>query len=136
MSLETDHVDFGYNALVTDHFRNPRNSGDMADASCVGVARNSECGDLLKLYLRIDDGRITQAKFKTYGCGAAIASSSILTELLVGRSVAEAEAISDRDVVEALGGLPERKIHCSVLAEEATRAAFADWHTKSNTDQN
>ncbi|MEW5701657.1 MAG: iron-sulfur cluster assembly scaffold protein [Candidatus Zixiibacteriota bacterium] len=122
-----DRENFGYNATVTDHFQNPRNAGDMEDPSCVGIARNSECGDLLKLYLKIDGGRIVAAKFKTYGCGAAIASSSMLTELLIGRTVAEATAITNVEVAEALGGLPERKLHCSVLAQEATRAAMADW---------
>ena len=129
MGIETDHENFGYNATVTDHFQNPRNAGDMDNPSCVGIARNSECGDLLKLYLKIEDGRIVAAKFKTYGCGAAIASSSMLTELLIGRSVADALKITNRDVADALGGLPERKLHCSVLAQEATTAALANWNT-------
>ena len=130
VSIETDHVNFGYNATVMDHFQNPRNAGDMETPSCVGLARNSECGDLLKLYLRIEDGRIAEARFKAYGCGAAIASSSMLTELLIGRTIAEAAAIRDSDIVAALGGLPEQKTHCSVLAEDATRAALADWEKK------
>lgn len=127
MGISTDHENFGYNATVTDHFQNPRNAGAMENPSCVGIARNSECGDLLKLYLRIEDGRIVDAKFKTYGCGAAIASSSMLTELLIGRSVEEAKRITNLEVAEALGGLPERKLHCSVLAQEATSAALASW---------
>ena len=130
MSVTTDHDHFGFNATVMDHFQNPRNAGEMKSPSCVGIARDSECGDLLKLYLRIADGRITEARFKVYGCGAAIASSSALTELLIGRTIAEAREIRDSDVVVALGGLPEKKVHCSVLAEAATRAALADWEER------
>lgn len=125
--MSRDHINFGYNATVTDHFQNPRNSGDMDDPSCVGTAQNSSCGDLLKLSLKIEDGRIAEARFKTYGCGAAIAASSVLTELLIDRTVAEAAALTNSEVVEALGGLPEHKIDCSVLAEDATAAALADW---------
>jgi len=128
--MPRDHENFGYNATVTDHFQNPRNAGDMADPSCVGMVRNSECGDLLKLYLRIDEGRIVDAKFKVYGCGAAIASSSKLTELLIGRTLDEAARVSDTEVTEALGGLPEHKVHCSVLAKDATAAALADWQSR------
>jgi nitrogen fixation NifU-like protein len=130
VSIETDHANFGYNDTVMDHFRNPRNAGEMEAPSCVGIVRNSVCGDLLKLYLRIEDGRITDARFKAYGCGAAIASSSVLTELLIGLTLSEARAIRDSNIVEALGGLPEQKIHCSVLAEDATRAALADWEKR------
>jgi nitrogen fixation NifU-like protein len=125
--MSMDHENFGYNATVIDHFQNPRNAGDMDNPSCIGVARNSDCGDMLKLTLRIDGDRITEVKFKTFGCGAAIASSSMLTLLLKDKSVADAARITDSDVAAALGGLPEHKIHCSVLAQEATAAALADW---------
>jgi NifU-like protein involved in Fe-S cluster formation len=125
-----DHEDFGYNPTVIDHFQNPRHAGELDNPSCVGIARNSECGDLLKLYLKIDGGRIVDAGFKTYGCGAAIASSSMLTTLLIGCTVDEALRITGRDVADALGGLPERKIHCSVLAQDATAAALADWRAR------
>jgi nitrogen fixation NifU-like protein len=128
--MPSDHDNFGYNPTVVDHFQNPRHAGELDDPSCVGIARNPECGDLLKLYLKIEGGRIVEAGFKTYGCGAAIASSSMLATLLIGRTVEEALRITDRDVVEALGGLPERKIHCAVLAEDATAAALADWRAR------
>jgi nitrogen fixation NifU-like protein len=129
--MPLDQENFGYNATVMDHFQNPRNAGDMDAPSCIGVARNSECGDLLKLYLRVEDDRIVDAKFKTYGCGAAIASSSKLTEMLIGRSVSEAAQIQNTDVAEALGGLPPHKVHCSVLAQQATAAALADWQQRA-----
>lgn len=128
--MPLDDENFGYNATVMDHFQNPRNVGDMENPSCIGLVRNSDCGDLLKLYLRIDGQRIVDAKFKTYGCGAAIASSSKLTEMLIGRTVDDALRIKNTDVTEALGGLPEHKLHCSVLAQEATKAAIGDWKTR------
>jgi len=128
--MPLDQENFGYNATVMDHFQNPRNAGDMEDPSCVGLARNSDCGDLLKLYLRIEGERIVDAKFKTYGCGAAIASSSKLTEMLIGRTLDDAAALRNTDVADALGGLPPHKVHCSVLAQQATAAALTDWQQR------
>ena len=128
--MPLDQENFGYNATVMDHFQTPRNAGDMENPSCIGLARNSDCGDLLKLYLRIEDERIVDAKFKTYGCGAAIASSSKLTEMLIGRTLEAAARIKNTDVAEALGGLPAHKVHCSVLAQQATAAALADWQQR------
>ena len=125
--MPLDQENFGYNPTVMDHFQNPRNSGDMENPSCIGLARNSDCGDLLKLYLRVEGDRIVDVKFKTYGCGAAIASSSKLTEMLIGRTLDDAAHIKNTDVAEALGGLPPHKIHCSVLAQQATAAALDDW---------
>ena len=125
--MSLDQENFGYNATVMDHFQNPRNTGDMENPSCTGLVRNSDCGDLLKLYLRIEGECIVEAKFKTYGCGAAIASSSRLTEMLIGRTLDDAAAIQNTDVADALGGLPPHKVHCSVLAQQATAAALADW---------
>jgi len=131
--MPLDHENFGYNATVMDHFQNPRNAGHMEDPSCIGLARNSECGDLLKLSLRIEGERIVGAKFKTYGCGAAIASSSKLTEMLIGRTLDEAAQIKNTDVADALGGLPPHKMHCSVLAQQATAAAIEDWRKRRGT---
>jgi nitrogen fixation NifU-like protein len=110
-----------------DHFQNPRNIGDMPDANAVGRAGSPVCGDVLQLFLKIEDGRVTKISFKTFGCAAAIASSSILTEMVKGKTVAEIEKITNRQVTDALGGLPPIKMHCSVLAEEALRAALADF---------
>ena len=125
MAIPATNENFGYNATVMDHFQNPRNAGEIENPSCVGVVRNSECGDLLKLYLKIEDGRIADAKFKTYGCAAAIASSSMLTVLLIGRRIEDAAALTSQDVADALGGLPERKVHAALLAQEGIRAALA-----------
>jgi len=125
--MPLDQENFGYNATVMDHFQNPRNTGDMENPSCIGLARNSDCGDLLKLYLRIEGDRIVEAKFKTYGCGAAIASSSKLTEMLIGRTLDSAASLRNTEVADALGGLPAHKVHCSVLAQQATAAALEDW---------
>jgi nitrogen fixation NifU-like protein len=116
-----------------EHFANPRNMGEIEDPSCVGDVGNPTCGDMMRLYLKIEDGIIVDAKFKTFGCGAAIASSSILTELLKGKKVEDALKISNEAVAEALGGLPPVKIHCSVMAEEALKAAMADYEKKKQT---
>ena len=110
-----------------DHFMNPRNMGDLKDANGVGEVGAAACGDIMKISLRIKDGRIEDARFKTFGCGSAIASSSIATELIKGRTIAEALTFSNEEVVDALGGLPPVKIHCSVLAEEALKAALEDY---------
>jgi nitrogen fixation NifU-like protein len=116
-----------YNPTVMDHFMNPRNMGDLKDANGVGEVGAAACGDIMKISLRIKDGRIEDARFKTFGCGSAIASSSIATELIKGRTIAEALTFSNEEVVDALGGLPPVKIHCSVLAEEALKAALEDY---------
>ena len=120
-----------YSEKVMDHFTNPRNVGEIEDASGVGVVGNAKCGDIMKIYLKIDDNDvITDCKFKTFGCGAAIATSSMATELIKGRTVKEALSLTNSAVVEALEGLPPVKIHCSVLAEEAVKSALADYYTK------
>ena len=116
-----------YNATVLDHFLNPRNVGDVPEADAVGQAGEPNCGDTMRLSLRIKDGRIVDARFRTFGCGAAIASSSMATELLKGRTLGEARRFSNRDVVAALGGLPPAKIQCSVLACQALQAALEDY---------
>lgn len=119
-----------YNTTVLDYFHNPRNAGELPNAAAVGDAVNPACGDRMRLYLAITEDRITQARFKTFGCIAAIASSSRLTELLGGRTLDEARALTNRDVVAALGGLPEGKETCSVLAERGLRAALEDYAKK------
>ena len=113
-----------------DHFTNPRNVGEIENADGVGVVGNAKCGDIMKMYLKIDDGVITDCKFKTFGCGAAIATSSMATELVKGHTVEEALSLTNSAVVEALDGLPAVKVHCSVLAEEAIKSAVADYYTK------
>jgi nitrogen fixation protein NifU and related proteins len=116
-----------YNPTVMDHFMNPRNMGDLKDADGIGEVGAAACGDIMKISLKIKNGRIEDARFKTFGCGSAIASSSMATELIKGRTVAEALEFSNQEVVDALGGLPPVKIHCSVLAEEALKAALEDY---------
>ncbi len=116
-----------YNPTVMDHFMNPRNMGDLKDADGVGEVGAAACGDIMKISLRIKDGRIEDARFKTFGCGSAIASSSMATELIKGRTIEEALSVSNGEYVDALGGLPPVKIHCSVLAEEALKAALEDY---------
>ena len=118
-----------YSEKVLDHFTNPRNVGEIPDADGVGEVGNARCGDIMKMYLKIDGDTITDVKFKTFGCGAAIATSSIATEMIKGRSINEALALSNRAVVEALDGLPPAKLHCSVLAEQAVKAALSDYRT-------
>ena len=120
-----------YSEKGMDHFTNPRNVGEIEDAQGVGVVGNAKCGDIMKIYLEIDDNDIiTDCKFKTFGCGAAIATSSMATELIKGKSVKEALALTNSAVVEALDGLPPVKVHCSVLAEEAVRSAIADYYKR------
>ena len=114
-----------------DHFENPRNVGKIADADGVGEVGNARCGDIMRMYLKIDEnGIITDVKFNTFGCGSAIATSSMATEMIKGKSVEEALTLSNKAVVEALDGLPAHKIHCSVLAEEAVKAAVKDYYDK------
>ena len=122
-----------YNEKVMDHFTNPRNIGEIEDPSGVAEAGNPVCGDMMKLYLRIEDGIITDARFKTFGCGVAIAASSVTTELVIGKSIEEALGVTNEAVAEALGGLPPGKQHCSVLAEEALRAALEDYRKRSES---
>ena len=116
-----------YSEKVMEHFRNPRNVGEIENPDGVGKVGNPVCGDVMKLYLKIEDGRIIDARFKTFGCGVAIAASSVTTELVIGKSIDEALGVTNEAVAEALGGLPPGKQHCSVLAEEALRAALEDY---------
>ncbi len=125
-----------YSEKVMDHFRNPRNVGEIADADGVGEVGNAKCGDIMKMYLKIDEGIITDVKFETFGCGSAIATSSMATELIKGKPVADALKLTNQAVVEALDGLPAHKIHCSVLAEEAVRAAIKDYYDKNGIAYN
>ncbi len=120
-----------YSEKVMDHFSNPRNVGEITDADGVGQVGNAKCGDIMKMYLKIEDGIITDAKFKTFGCGAAVATSSMATELIIGKTIKEAENITNKAVMEALDGLPPAKVHCSVLAEEAIAAALSDYRVKN-----
>jgi nitrogen fixation NifU-like protein len=115
-----------------DHFLNPRNMGDVQEADGVGEVGAAACGDIMKISLKIREGRIEDARFKTFGCGSAIASSSMATELIKGRTLEEAKNFSNQEVVDALGGLPPVKIHCSVLAEEALKAAIEDYEAKQS----
>lgn len=121
-----------YSQKVMDHFSNPRNVGKMDNADGVGEVGNPTCGDIMKIYLKIDDGKITDAKFNTFGCGAAVATSSIATEMIKGKTIDEALKLTNKAVIEALDGLPPAKVHCSVLAEEAVKAAIADYYNKNN----
>ena len=123
-----------YSEKVMDHFTNPRNVGEMPDASCMGEVGNAKCGDIMRIYLKInDDGVITDAKFNTFGCAAAIASSSMATEMVKGRTIAEARKLTNQEVVDALDGLPAQKIHCSVLADEAINAALDNYEKEHTT---
>ena len=121
-----------YSEKVMDHFRNPRNVGVIEDADGVGEAGNPVCGDIMKIYLKIENDIITDVKFETFGCGSAIASSSMATELIKGKPISEAMALTNKAVTEALDGLPAHKLHCSVLAEEAIRLALRDYFDKNN----
>ena len=122
-----------YSEKVMDHFTNPRNVGEIEDASGVGTVGNAKCGDIMRMYLNIDDdGIITECKFKTFGCGAAVATSSMATELVTGRTIQEALEVTNKAVMEALDGLPPVKVHCSLLAEEAIHAALWDYAQKHN----
>ena len=123
-----------YSEIVMDHFKNPRNVGTMENADGVGEVGNGKCGDIMKIYLKIDDGIITDVKFNTFGCGSAIASSSMATEMIKGKPLSQALELTNKAVVEALDGLPPHKIHCSVLAEEAVKAAIKDYYDKNGID--
>ncbi len=119
-----------YSEKVMDHFRNPRNVGEIEDADGIGEVGNAVCGDIMKMYLKVEDGVIVDVKFKTFGCGSAIATSSMATEMIKGKTIEEALSLSNKAVVEALDGLPAHKLHCSVLAEEAVKAAVKDYYDR------
>ena len=121
-----------YSEKVMDHFMNPRNVGTIEDASGVGEIGNAKCGDIMKIYLKIENNIIEDVKFETFGCGSAIASSSMATEMIMGKSVDEAMELTNKAVAEALDGLPAHKMHCSVLAEEAIKQALKDYFDKNN----
>ena len=123
-----------YSEKVMDHFRNPRNVGVIENADGVGEVGNAKCGDIMKIYLKIENGVIVDVKFETFGCGSAIASSSMATELIKGKPVSEALTLTNKAVVEALDGLPAHKLHCSVLAEEAIKAALKDYYDKNGIE--
>lgn len=123
-----------YSEKVMDHFTNPRNVGEIEDASGVGTVGNAKCGDIMKVSLRIENGIVEDAKFKTFGCGAAVATSSMATEMVKGKTVEDAVRITNKAVMEALDGLPAAKVHCSCLAEEALRAALWDYAQKSDIE--
>ena len=123
-----------YSEKVMDHFTNPRNVGEIADADGVGEVGNAKCGDIMKMYIKVDNGVISDVKFKTFGCGAAIATSSMATELIKGKTIDEALKLTNRAVVEALEGLPPAKLHCSVLAEQAMKSAIADYYKRQGVD--
>ncbi len=123
-----------YSEKVMDHFRNPRNLGILEDANGIGTVGNAKCGDIMKIYLKIENDIIIDVKFETFGCGSAIASSSMATELIKGKPISEALGLTNQAVTEALDGLPPHKIHCSVLAEEAIRAALEDYEQRKQAN--
>ncbi len=125
-----------YSEKVMDHFRNPRNVGEIADADGIGEVGNAKCGDIMRMYIKVDKSKniISDAKFMTFGCGSAIATSSIATEMIKGKPISEALELTNKAVVEALDGLPAHKIHCSVLAEEAVKLAVKDYYDKNNIE--
>jgi nitrogen fixation NifU-like protein len=123
-----------YTEKVMDHFKNPRNMGEIEDASGVGTVGNAKCGDIMRVFLKIEGDRIEDVKFKTFGCGAAVATSSMATELVKGKTIQEAMAVTNKAVMEALDGLPPVKVHCSLLAEEAIHAALWDYAKKHNIE--
>lgn len=123
-----------YSEKVMDHFTHPRNVGTIENADGVGEVGNAKCGDIMKIYLKIDNDVITDVKFNTFGCGSAIATSSIATEMIKGKNLSEALSLTNKAVVEALDGLPAHKIHCSVLAEEAVKAAIKDYYDKNGIE--
>ncbi len=121
-----------YSEKVMDHFKNPRNVGVIEDADGVGEVGNAKCGDIMKMYIKVKDGVLTDVKFETFGCGSAIASSSMATEMIKGKPLSEALSLTNKAVAEALDGLPAYKMHCSVLAEQAVQAAILDYYQKNN----
>ena len=123
-----------YSEKVMDHFANPRNVGEIVDADGVGEVGNAKCGDIMKMYIKVNEGIIDDVKFKTFGCGAAVATSSIATEMIKGKPIEEALKLTNKAVVEALDGLPAVKLHCSVLAEQAIKSALSDYYRKQGVD--
>ena len=123
-----------YSEKVMDHFSNPRNVGEVENPNAVGQVGNPKCGDIMKITMKIEDGVIEDVKFKTFGCGAAVATSSMATELVKGKTVEEALALTNSAVAEALDGLPPQKLHCSVLAEEAIKSAISDYYVRQGID--
>jgi nitrogen fixation NifU-like protein len=123
-----------YSEKVMDHFANPRNVGELSDANGVGEVGNPKCGDIMRMYLKIEDNRIVDVRFKTFGCGAAVATSSMATELIKGKSLDDALKLTNKAVMEALDGLPPVKVHCSVLAEQAIKAAISDYYRRKGVD--
>lgn len=123
-----------YSQKVMDHFASPRNVGELKDANGIGEVGNAKCGDIMKMYIKVENNIIKDISFKTFGCGAAIATSSIATEMIKGRSIDEALTLTNKAVVEALDGLPSSKVHCSVLAEQAIKSAVADYYTRQGID--
>ena len=123
-----------YSEKVMEHFNNPRNVGEIEGADGVGEVGNAKCGDIMKIYLKIEDGVIKDASFKTFGCGAAVATSSMSTELIKGKTIEEALELTNLDVTKALDGLPAEKVHCSVLAEQGIKMAISDYYAKQNID--
>ena len=120
-----------YNETVMDHFQNPRNTGEITDADGVGKVGSAECGDIMIMYIKVKDNRLVDVKYKTFGCAAAIATGSIASEMLMGRTLEEAEKLSSEEIANALFGLPEKKLHCSLLAPDAIKAAIADYRSRS-----
>ena len=123
-----------YSEKVMDHFRNPRNVGEMENPDGVGEVGNAKCGDIMRMYIKVENNIITDVSFMTFGCGSAIATSSIATEMIKGQPIEKALELTNQAVVEALGGLPQHKVHCSVLAEEAVKAAIKDYYEKNNIE--
>lgn len=123
-----------YSEKVMDHFTNPRNVGEIEDADGIGEVGNAKCGDIMKMFLKINNGVITDIKFKTFGCGAAVATSSMATEMIKGQKLEDALKLTNKAVVEALDGLPDSKLHCSVLAEQALKAAISDYYKRQDVD--
>ena len=123
-----------YSEKVLDHFSNPRNVGEIEDAAGIGEVGNAKCGDIMKMYIKVNNGIIEDVKFKTFGCGAAVATSSMATELIKGQPIEDALKLTNKAVVEALDGLPAVKLHCSVLAEQAIKAAISDYYTRQGID--
>lgn len=123
-----------YSDKVMDHFANPRNVGEIENADGIGEVGNAKCGDIMKMYIKVDNGVISDVKFKTFGCGAAVATSSIATEMIMGKTIDEALKLTNKAVVEALEGLPPQKLHCSVLAEQAMKSAISDYYKRQGID--
>lgn len=123
-----------YSEKVMDHFASPRNVGEIENADGIGEVGNAKCGDIMKMYIKVEGGKIADVKFKTFGCGAAIATSSIATEMIIGQTIEAALKLTNKAVVEALDGLPSSKLHCSVLAEQAIKAAISNYYVKQGVD--